>query len=103
MGDRPFHQSFTGPRDQGAIARAARKMSKRKGSQEPAAAPTTGERLRVCLAASGGGHLRQLLDLQSFWSGHDYFFVTEDTALGQSLRDSHPTYFVPHFGLGQAR
>jgi UDP-N-acetylglucosamine transferase subunit ALG13 len=76
-------------------------MSKRNGSQEPAAAK--GGRLRVCLAASGGGHLRQLLDLQPFWSAHDYFFVTEDTALGQSLRESHPTHFVPHFGLGQAR
>jgi UDP-N-acetylglucosamine transferase subunit ALG13 len=64
----------------------------------------SGGRLRVCLAASGGGHLRQLLDLQPFWSTHDYFFVTEDTALGQSLRESsHPTHFVPHFGLGQAR
>jgi len=62
-----------------------------------------GDRLRVCLAASGGGHLRQLLDLQPFWSAHDYFFVTEDTALGQSLRETHPTHFVPHFGLGQAR
>jgi UDP-N-acetylglucosamine transferase subunit ALG13 len=59
--------------------------------------------LRICLAASGGGHLRQLLDLQPFWSAHDYFFVTEDTALGQSLRDNHSAYFVPHFGLGQAR
>jgi UDP-N-acetylglucosamine transferase subunit ALG13 len=76
-------------------------MGKRKGSPEPAAAPSG--RLRVCLAASGGGHLRQLLDLQPFWSAHDYFFVTEDTALGQSLRESHPTHFVPHFGLGQAR
>ena len=55
------------------------------------------------MAASGGGHLRQLLDLRSLWSAHDYFFVTEDTALGQSLREEHPTFFMPHFGLGQAR
>jgi UDP-N-acetylglucosamine--N-acetylmuramyl-(pentapeptide) pyrophosphoryl-undecaprenol N-acetylglucosamine transferase len=79
-------------------------MGKRKGSSGPGARPAAaGDPLRVCLAASGGGHLRQLLDLQPFWSAHDYFFVTEDTALGQSLRDSHPTHFVPHFGLGQAR
>jgi UDP-N-acetylglucosamine--N-acetylmuramyl-(pentapeptide) pyrophosphoryl-undecaprenol N-acetylglucosamine transferase len=60
-------------------------------------------RVRICLAGSGGGHVRQLLDLQPFWSEHDYFFVTEDTALGQSLRETHRTYLVPHFAWGQAK
>lgn len=60
-------------------------------------------RLKVCLAASGGGHVRQLLDLQTVWSRHDYFFVTEDTALGQTLAHQHPTHFVPHFAWGQAK
>lgn len=61
------------------------------------------QRLKICLAASGGGHVRQLLDLAPVWSGHDYFFVTEDTALGVSLADKHRTYFVPHVAVGQAR
>lgn len=61
------------------------------------------QRLKICLAASGGGHVRQLLDLAPVWSGHDYFFVTEDTALGASLADKHRTYFVPHVAVGQAR
>ena len=60
-------------------------------------------KLRVCLAASGGGHVRQLLDLQDVWSDHDAFFVTEDTALGRTLSDQHRTHFVPHFAWGQAR
>ena len=60
-------------------------------------------RLRICLAASGGGHVRQLLDLKPAWSRHDYFFVTEDTALGQTLATEHRTHFVPHFAWGQAR
>lgn len=60
-------------------------------------------RLRICLAASGGGHVRQLLDLQPVWSRYDHFFVTEDTALGQTLSASHRTYFVPHFAWGQAK
>ncbi len=60
-------------------------------------------RLRLCLAASGGGHVRQLLDLESVWSKHDYFFVTEDTALGANLAEQHRTYFVPHVAIGQAR
>lgn len=58
---------------------------------------------RICLAASGGGHLRQLLDLKPFWSKHDHFFVTEDTALGRSVSARYPTEFVPHFAIGQAR
>ena len=57
--------------------------------------------LRVCLAASGGGHLRQLLDLSSAWEAHKTFFVTESTALGRSFE--RRARFVPHFALGQAR
>jgi UDP-N-acetylglucosamine transferase subunit ALG13 len=60
-------------------------------------------RLRVCLAGSGGGHVRQILDLEPAWSAYDAFFVTEDTALGKSLSDQHRTYFVPHYAAGQAR
>jgi UDP-N-acetylglucosamine transferase subunit ALG13 len=60
-------------------------------------------RLKVCLAASGGGHVRQLLDLQPVWSEHDAFFVTEDTALGRTLSDERKTFFVPHFAWGQAK
>lgn len=65
--------------------------------------PPAPRRLKICLAASGGGHVRQLLDLEPVWSAHDYFFVTEDTALGASLADRHRTYFVPHVAVGQAR
>lgn len=57
----------------------------------------------ICLAASGGGHVRQILDLEPFWSEYPHFFVTEDTALGRSIAKDRDTYFVPHFALGQAR
>lgn len=60
-------------------------------------------KLRLCLAGSGGGHVRQLLDLEPVWRDHDYFFVTEDTALGRSLSKRHPVRFVDHYALGQAR
>jgi UDP-N-acetylglucosamine transferase subunit ALG13 len=70
-------------------------------SPERNAAPAGG--LRICLAASGGGHVRQLLDLQPVWGKHDHFFVTEDTALGRTLDGQHRTYFVPHFAWGQAK
>lgn len=61
------------------------------------------KRLRVCLAGSGGGHVRQLLDLEPAWSQHDCFFLTEDTALSRSIAVKHRAHFVPHFALGQAR
>ncbi|AKQ41000.1 exopolysaccharide biosynthesis protein, glycosyltransferase [Aurantiacibacter atlanticus] len=57
----------------------------------------------LCLAASGGGHVRQLLDLEGFWSAYPHFFVTENTALGKSIAQQHDTEFVPHFALGQSR
>jgi len=59
--------------------------------------------LKLCLAASGGGHVRQLLDLKGVWSRFDYFFLTEDTALGRSLQEQHRTYFVPHVAWGQVK
>lgn len=58
---------------------------------------------RICLAGSGGGHVRQLLDLQPLWQEADSFFVTEDTALGRSIATDRPTRFVAHVALGQAR
>lgn len=62
-----------------------------------------GKPLKMCLAASGGGHLRQILDLESVWKEHDYFFVTEDTALGRSLAEKHPVELVDHYAIGQAK
>jgi UDP-N-acetylglucosamine--N-acetylmuramyl-(pentapeptide) pyrophosphoryl-undecaprenol N-acetylglucosamine transferase len=63
----------------------------------------TGRRLRVMLAGSGGGHVRQLLDLEPAWARHDYLFVSEDTALSRSIGEKHPIRYVPHLALGQAR
>lgn len=59
--------------------------------------------LKICLAGSGGGHVRQLLDLEPAWSRRDAFFITEDTALGKSLAEEHRCEFVPHVAMGQAR
>src|SRR3546814_2302636 len=60
-------------------------------------------RPRICLAASGGGHVRQILDLKPFWQEHDHYLVTEPTALGHSLATEYPTRFVDPFAFGQAR
>lgn len=66
-------------------------------------ASQSSRRARLCLAASGGGHVRQILDLEPLWQDHDHFVVTEETALGRSIAEKQPTRFVPHFALGQAR
>ena len=79
-----------------AAAVAREMLTDNQGTDAP-------RRLRVCLAASGGGHLRQLLDLRRVWAAHDHFFVTERTALSESLAESHPVFFVPHVAMGQAR
>lgn len=60
-------------------------------------------RLKLCLAGSGGGHVRQLLDLEPAWATYDHFFISEDTALSRSIAEKHRTHFVPHVALGQAR
>lgn len=44
-----------------------------------------------------------MLDLEPAWRGHDAFFVTEDTALGESLAEHYRCLFVPHVAMGQAR
>ena len=59
--------------------------------------------MKLCLAASGGGHLRQMLDLEDFWRQYDHVFVTEPTAMGHSIGRKHPAEFVPHVALGQAK
>ncbi len=58
---------------------------------------------RICLAASGGGHVRQLLDLEPVWSKYDHFFVTEDSPLSRTIAKKSRAHFVPHFAVGQAR
>lgn len=58
---------------------------------------------KICFVASGGGHLRQLLQLAPLRETYPYYFVTEKTSLGQSLVKYHKTHFVPHFAFGQRK
>lgn len=72
-------------------------MSSEKKRRAPRPRP------RICLAGSGGGHVRQLLDLEPVWRDESCFFVTEDTALGRSLARKHDVRLVDHFAAGQLR
>lgn len=59
---------------------------------------------KICFAASGGGHLRQLLQLSPLRDEYpNYYFLTEKTPLGESLVKDHRAVFVPHFAFGQRK
>ena len=78
-------------------------MIYQSGGVRPDSNSVKGSRLRICLAASGGGHVRQLLDLEAVWSEHDHFFISEDTALTKSLASKYQVHFLPHFAIGQIK
>jgi UDP-N-acetylglucosamine:LPS N-acetylglucosamine transferase len=52
--------------------------------------------LKVCLAASAGGHLNQLLETEGAWREHDIFFVTTGGMPAERLRERYggPVYVV---------
>lgn len=74
-----------------------------KGGRAGTGTDTEPRPLKLALCASGGGHVRQILDLEPVWRAHDFFFVTEDLALGRSIGAQHRTMYVAHCALGQVR
>jgi UDP-N-acetylglucosamine:LPS N-acetylglucosamine transferase len=50
--------------------------------------------LKICLAASAGGHLTQLLKLARGWEGYDVFFVTTGHAVENELQKRGKVYIV---------
>jgi len=59
--------------------------------------------MKVCLASSGGGHLRQLASLKELLSSVDHYFVVEKTAYSQSLERVHRCFFVPDVALANLK
>jgi len=51
-------------------------------------------RMRVCLAASAGGHVSQLLRLAESWSGYDVFCVTTTEVVREKLWQYGKVYIV---------
>ncbi len=41
--------------------------------------------MKICLAASAGGHLSQLLKIASVWSGHEIYWITSTEVVRASL------------------
>ena len=50
--------------------------------------------LRICLAASAGGHLTQLLKLEDCWRDGEFFFITTTDVMKEKLEKSDKTYVV---------
>jgi len=52
------------------------------------------EQLKVCLAASAGGHLSQLRRVASAWSGHQTCWITTTEVVRASLGENGNVYVV---------
>jgi UDP-N-acetylglucosamine:LPS N-acetylglucosamine transferase len=50
--------------------------------------------LRICLAASAGGHISQLLKLAESWNGHRTFCVTTTKVVEEQIRKYGSVYVV---------
>ena len=51
-------------------------------------------KLKICLAASAGGHSTQMLRLAKSWQGHDTFCVTTTEVVREKLQEHGKTYVV---------
>lgn len=52
------------------------------------------EKLRICLAASAGGHLSQLLRLADSWQDYETFCITTTGLVAQKIRKYGRAYVV---------
>ncbi len=52
------------------------------------------KRMKVCLAASGGGHLSQMLKLIDSWQGHETFYITTAEVVKEQLQKLGRVYVV---------
>jgi len=50
--------------------------------------------MKICLAASAGGHLSQLLKLEDSWAGHETLFITTTEVVRDKLSKFGRVYVV---------
>lgn len=50
--------------------------------------------IKICLAASSGGHLSQLLKLSESWKSHETFCVTTTDVVGRKIQEFGKVYVV---------
>jgi len=54
----------------------------------------TQKTIKICLAASAGGHLSQLLKLKDSWAGHETLFITTTEVVRDKLSKFGRVYVV---------
>ena len=52
------------------------------------------KRLKICIVASAGGHLSQLLKLVDSWNGYETFSITTTEVVREKLQKFGPVYTV---------
>jgi len=50
--------------------------------------------MKLCIAASSGGHLSELIRLKDIWKNRDHFFVTTRSFSLDGMNEQSPCYFV---------
>jgi UDP-N-acetylglucosamine:LPS N-acetylglucosamine transferase len=51
-------------------------------------------KLKICLAASAGGHLTQLLSVEKCWQGHEVVYISTLPVVEAKLKQRGKTYIV---------
>lgn len=49
---------------------------------------------KICIAASAGGHLTEILQLKEVWKGKEHFFISDKRINALSLSKKEKTYFI---------
>lgn len=57
-----------------------------------------GEKMKVCLVCSQGGHLTETLQILDGFRGHEIFFATYHSAREQEIRQITLAYFTDNIG-----
>jgi UDP-N-acetylglucosamine:LPS N-acetylglucosamine transferase len=53
-----------------------------------------GMKIKLCLACSAGGHLSEMMQLESFYRNHEHFFVSDYRSNAIALSEGNKVYFV---------
>jgi len=50
--------------------------------------------MKICIAASGGGHIIEAMQLKEVWKGKDYFFISDKRINAKSIAKKEKMYFI---------
>jgi len=50
--------------------------------------------MKICIAASGGGHIIEAMQLKEIWKEKDYFFISDKRINAKSIAKKEKMYFI---------